>query len=85
MCAFELLVLGESKWCDVFNEDEWLSFEYARDILHYYRAGPGNPYAVTMGLLWLEATADLLRQTDTGPFFFALCASFSIRCSANTC
>ncbi|RMZ16703.1 hypothetical protein D0860_00869 [Hortaea werneckii] len=36
--------------------------EYARDLLHYYKAGPGNPYSGAMGMLWLNATANLLKE-----------------------
>lgn len=39
MCGFEITVRGKSKWCDVFTHEEWLEFEYARDVIHYYRAG----------------------------------------------
>ncbi|QIX01064.1 hypothetical protein AMS68_006581 [Peltaster fructicola] len=60
MCAFELMAIGESEWCNVFTHDDWEGFEYARDLLHYYRSGPGNPYSATMGWLWLNATASLL-------------------------
>lgn len=68
-----MLLTGKSKWCDVFQQDEWLSFEYARDLLHYYRAGPGNPYAKSMGMIWLEATANLLQQgPDVGPLYLSL-------------
>ncbi|RVX69343.1 hypothetical protein B0A52_06938 [Exophiala mesophila] len=60
MCGFEILVRGSSPWCAVFSQDEWLDFEYARDLLHFYRAGPGNPYAGAMGWLWLNATRTLM-------------------------
>ncbi|RMZ29501.1 hypothetical protein D0859_06408 [Hortaea werneckii] len=40
----------------------WLLVEYARDLLHYYKAGPGNPYSGAMGMLWLNATANLLKE-----------------------
>jgi acid phosphatase len=39
MCGFEMTVRGSSKWCDVFTHADWLSFEYARDVVHYYRSG----------------------------------------------
>ncbi|OJJ43068.1 hypothetical protein ASPZODRAFT_19768 [Penicilliopsis zonata CBS 506.65] len=72
MCGFETLVRGSSPWCAVFTEDDWDNFEYARDLVHYYRAGPGNPYAGAMGWLWLNATASLLRSgPEAGPFFFS--------------
>jgi hypothetical protein len=73
MCGFETTVRGRSDWCDVFTQDEFLSFEYARDILHYYRAGPGQKYAASMGWLWLNATTNLLLEgPDAGPLFFSL-------------
>lgn len=74
MCGFETTVRGRSDWCNVFTQEEFLSFEYARDILHYYRAGPGQKYAKSMGWLWVNATTNLLVQgpEEAGPLFFSL-------------
>lgn len=73
MCGFETTVRGSSPWCEVFSEEDWDSFEYARDVIHYYRAGPGTPYAGAMGWLWMNATANLLRQgPEAGTLFFSL-------------
>lgn len=73
MCGFETTVRGSSQWCHVFTRHEWRSFEYARDVIHYYRSGPGTPYSAVMGWLWLNATADLLLEgPNAGPFFFSL-------------
>lgn len=73
MCGFETTVRGRSDWCDVFSRDEFLAFEYARDILHYYRAGPGQKYAAAMGWLWLNATTNLMLEgPGAGPLFFSL-------------
>ena len=73
MCGFETTARGRSDWCDVFTQDEFLSFEYARDLLHYYRAGPGQKYAGTMGWLWLNATTNLMLEgPGAGPLFFSL-------------
>lgn len=72
MCGFEILVRESSPWCDVFSHEEWLDFEYARDVIHYYRAGPGNRYGPAMGWLWLNATAELLaRGPENGRLFFS--------------
>ncbi|OJD35609.1 phosphoglycerate mutase-like protein [Diplodia corticola] len=72
MCGFETTVHGSSAWCDVFSKDEWLSFEYARDVIHFYRAGPGNRFGALMGWLWLNATTNLLLEgPSAGPFFFS--------------
>ncbi|KAL8895216.1 MAG: hypothetical protein Q9192_003777 [Flavoplaca navasiana] len=73
MCGFEILVRGSSPWCNVFNHNDWLNFEYARDVIHYYRAGPGNRFGPAMGWLWLNATANLLAKgPNGGNFFFSL-------------
>jgi acid phosphatase len=71
MCGFEILARGSSPWCDVFTHKEWLEFEYARDLLHFYRAGPGNMYGATMGWLYLNATADLLMDEEAQDVFFS--------------
>lgn len=73
LCGFETLVRGASPWCDAFGHDDWRHFEYARDLIHYYRAGPGNGYGATMGWLWLNATAALLAAdpADVGSLFFS--------------
>ena len=74
MCGFETIAKGSSSWCDVFTEEDWENFEYARDVIHYYRSGPGNPYGATMGWLWLNATANLLAEwpEEAGPLFLSL-------------
>ncbi|KAK1812053.1 hypothetical protein LTR12_013555 [Friedmanniomyces endolithicus] len=85
LCGFELIAKGRSQWCDVFTHEEWEQFEYARDMLHYYRTGPGNPYSGTMGWLWLNATASLLLKdpTEAGPLFFSLYVTHIIHRTAN--
>lgn len=73
MCGFETIAKGSSPWCDVFTADEWDSFEYTRDVIHYYRSGPGNPYGPAMGWLWLNATTNLLAEgEEAGSLFFSL-------------
>ncbi|KAJ5813662.1 Multiple inositol polyphosphate phosphatase [Penicillium pulvis] len=73
MCGSETMVRGSSLWCDVFTREDWDHFEYARDLLHYYRAGPGNAYARAMGWLWLNATSTLLQKgIEAGTMFLSL-------------
>lgn len=73
ICGFEILSKGHSPWCDVFTHEEWRQFEYARDLLHYYRCGAGNRYGANMGWLLLNATTNLLEQgPDAGPLFLSL-------------
>lgn len=73
LCGFETIAQGTSDWCSVFTKKEWNDFEYARDLLHYYKSGPGNPFGPTMGWLWLNATANLLKEgSSDGTLFFSL-------------
>lgn len=55
---------GLKAYLDCAHEPEltFMLVEYARDLLHYYKAGPGNPYSGAMGMLWLNATANLLKE-----------------------
>ncbi|KAF2745937.1 phosphoglycerate mutase-like protein [Sporormia fimetaria CBS 119925] len=72
MCGFETTVRGSSKWCDVFTQQDFLNFEYARDVHHYYRAGPGTKYGAGMGWLWLNATTNLMVEgPQAGKMFFS--------------
>lgn len=73
LCGFETIAQGASAWCKVFTRDELESFEYARDLLHYYKSGPGNPYSKAMGMPWLNATAHLLKQgpEKAGPLYLS--------------
>jgi acid phosphatase len=73
MCGFETTIRGRSLWCGIFTREEWSGYEYGRDLVHYYRGGPGTPWAGVMGWLWLNATANLLAEGPqrAGPFFFS--------------
>jgi acid phosphatase len=71
LCGFEILARGGSPWCDVFSRQEWLEFEYARDLLHYYRAGPGNKFGALMGWLWLNATQHLMSNHSSKDVYFS--------------
>ncbi|KIX98076.1 uncharacterized protein Z520_06156 [Fonsecaea multimorphosa CBS 102226] len=71
MCGFEILARGKSPWCDVFEQHEWLEFEYARDLLHYYRAGPGNKFGAVLGWLWLNATQQLMSNHSSKDVYFS--------------
>lgn len=71
ICGFEILATGHSPWCHIFTEKEWLDFEYGRDLLHFYRAGPGNDFAGAIGWLWLNATSDLLANDAARGVYFS--------------
>lgn len=71
LCGFETLATGQSPWCHVFSKKEWLDFEYARDLLHFYRAGPGNEFSGAMGWLWLNATSNLMANDKAKGVYFS--------------
>ncbi|KAJ8100913.1 histidine phosphatase superfamily [Lipomyces tetrasporus] len=75
LCGFEILATGneESPWCGIFTQREWEEFAYARDLLHYYRSGPGTPYSAVMGFLYLNATREVLElgPERAGKLFFS--------------
>lgn len=68
-CGFETTVRGSSRWCDVFTRDDFINFEYARDVLHYYRAGPGTPYGGLM--VSKDTSTQRVRQSGTRNVSFA--------------
>lgn len=72
LCGFELLARGTSPWCTLFTPKEMEDFEYARDVLHYFRTGPGNKYSSGRGFPFLNATANLLAAgPSAGPLFLS--------------
>ncbi|KAK5957818.1 hypothetical protein OHC33_001007 [Knufia fluminis] len=62
MCGYETVIRGSSPFCDLdlFSPDEWLSFEYANDIMYFYNTGYGNPISGPIGFPWLNETMNLL-------------------------
>ncbi|KAF9269467.1 phosphoglycerate mutase-like protein [Marasmius fiardii PR-910] len=59
LCGFGFEVGGDKRFCDVFQESEWLDYEYAHDLNYYYGSGPGNPVSAAVGYPWVKAIADL--------------------------
>jgi len=68
MCGYETVIRGSSPFCDLdlFSPDEWLSFEYANDIMYFYNTGYGNPISGTIGFPWLNETMNLLSSSSSG-------------------
>ncbi|KAH9919490.1 phosphoglycerate mutase-like protein [Epithele typhae] len=64
LCGFQTEVSGDHRFCDVFEDSEWLDYEYAHDLNYYYGAGPGNPFSAVNGIPYVKAATDLL---VTGP------------------
>ncbi|KAJ7172166.1 phosphoglycerate mutase-like protein [Mycena filopes] len=59
LCGFQAEIDGDTRFCDVFEDSEWLDYEYAHDLNYYYGSGPGNPFSATVGFPWVKAISDL--------------------------
>ncbi|KAJ7775204.1 phosphoglycerate mutase-like protein [Mycena metata] len=59
LCGFQAEIDGDTRFCDVFEDSEWLDYEYADDLNYYYGSGPGNPFSATVGFPWVKAISDL--------------------------
>ncbi|KAK7062821.1 hypothetical protein VNI00_000316 [Paramarasmius palmivorus] len=59
LCGFGFEVSGERRFCQVFEDSEWLDYEYAHDLNYYYGSGPGNPISAATGYPWVKAVTDL--------------------------
>ncbi|KAJ7085762.1 phosphoglycerate mutase-like protein [Mycena belliarum] len=59
LCGFQAEINGDTRFCDVFEDSEWLDYEYAHDLNYYYGSGPGNPFSATVGFPWVKAVSDL--------------------------
>ncbi|KAM5532121.1 hypothetical protein V8D89_014214 [Ganoderma adspersum] len=64
LCGFQAEIDGDTRFCDIFDEAEWLDYEYAHDLNYYYGSGPGNPFSATVGYPWLKAITDVF---SSGP------------------
>lgn len=67
LCGYETVIRGKSPFCstDLFSPDDWLGWEYSEDVRYHYNAGYGLPAAGYVGLPWLNATANLLMDSDS--------------------
>ncbi|KAI0305486.1 phosphoglycerate mutase-like protein [Multifurca ochricompacta] len=62
-CAYESVALGFSRFCDLFTESEWESFEYLNDLGFWYGNGPGNPAVAAQGIGYVSEFISRLTRT----------------------
>ncbi|KAI8996454.1 phosphoglycerate mutase-like protein [Trametes punicea] len=79
LCGYDTVIRNRTEFCDVFTADEWLSFEYANDLMYFYSIGYGNPIAPQLGLPWVRSALDILSANDTKTFNQTLYISFTHR------
>ncbi|SCV68108.1 BQ2448_229 [Microbotryum intermedium] len=54
LCAYELVALGASSFCEPFTQDEWLGFDHLHDIAFWYMYSFGQPAQAALGLGWVQ-------------------------------
>ncbi|KAI0718054.1 phosphoglycerate mutase-like protein [Cerioporus squamosus] len=79
LCGYDVVIRNRTDFCDVFTAEEWLSFEYANDLMYFYSIGYGNPIAPQLGMPWVRSAFDILSANDTSTFNQSLYISFTHR------
>ncbi|EGN96120.1 hypothetical protein SERLA73DRAFT_170536 [Serpula lacrymans var. lacrymans S7.3] len=62
-CAYETVVLGYSKFCELFTEKEWEGFDYAADLKFWYGVAFGSPVAKAQGVGYVQELVSRLTET----------------------
>ncbi|RAL00140.1 putative histidine acid phosphatase [Aspergillus ibericus CBS 121593] len=67
LCGYETVIRGSSPFCSstLFSSSEWLSFEYANDIMYFHNTGYGRPLSPVLGFPWVNASYSLLSANTT--------------------
>lgn len=63
MCAYEVVALGGSQFCELFDKDEWEGFDYFSSLQFWYDFSFGQPAQAALGKGWVQEW--LARVTDT--------------------
>ncbi|KAG7662826.1 uncharacterized protein J8A68_003681 [[Candida] subhashii] len=64
ICAYEMNSRGYSPFCDIFTEDEFVTYGYHNDLTFYYQWGPGGYNSKLAGSVQLNATLNLLKEEN---------------------
>lgn len=68
LCGYESAIRGErSPICKLFQDAEWMAYEYAWDMKYAYMVGPLNPLSNYLGYPWLLAQSELFETIDRNP------------------
>ncbi|RLV91852.1 Constitutive acid phosphatase [Spathaspora sp. JA1] len=64
ICAYEMNSRGYSPFCDLFSEDEFVTYGYHQDVVFYYESGPGGVHSKLAGSIQLNATLNILKENN---------------------
>ncbi|KAK4096433.1 histidine acid phosphatase [Parathielavia hyrcaniae] len=63
LCGFESQITGRlSPWCDIFTDDELMSYQYHNDLRYYYGVGPGTDLNKKLMMPFVDSLVGLLAQ-----------------------
>ncbi|PWY85888.1 phosphoglycerate mutase-like protein [Aspergillus sclerotioniger CBS 115572] len=67
LCGYETVIRGSSPFCSphLFTPTEWLSFEYANDLMYFHNTGYGRPLSPVLGFPWVNASYSLLASNTS--------------------
>jgi len=68
ICAYESVTLGFSRFCGLFTEGDWESFEYFIDLQFWYSNGPGGSTVAAEGIGYASEFISRLTQTRITQF-----------------
>ena len=63
LCAYETVALGDSSFCELFTEQDFLNYNYGMDLAFHYSYGFGSPTTAAIGIGWVQELASRLSQT----------------------
>ncbi|KAM0329922.1 hypothetical protein ACHAQA_004088 [Verticillium albo-atrum] len=66
MCPYETVAYGYSRWCDLFNYEEWLGFSYAVDLAFAGNNMFHNPTGRAVGLGYQQEVIARLKNHTLG-------------------
>ncbi|PYH88912.1 histidine acid phosphatase [Aspergillus ellipticus CBS 707.79] len=67
LCGYETVIRGSSPFCSaaLLSPTEWLSFEYANDLMYFHNTGYGRPVNPRIGFPWVRTSYGLLSSPST--------------------
>lgn len=63
LCAYETVALGDSDFCALFTEQDFLNYNYGMDLAFHYSYGFGSPTTAALGIGWVQDLAARLTRT----------------------
>jgi len=65
LCGYESGINGKrSPICAIFQDAEWMAYEYAFDLKYAHMVGPLNPLSPYLGLPWLKAQTQIFSKLN---------------------